>query len=714
MKKAAIIFVGLWLTLNSLFAQAQLGPIALELSERVEALEGRNQPEELLRAYQALASAHFARRHYDTALTLVLNGLDLAESSGLESQSFDLLHLAGCIFFYPLDNYGPSLDYLEQAKLLAETNEVSSPYEIRNLIKLAEVQNATGNVTQAIEIQFAANRLAQAQEDQLSLAMGYRNLGVFYTGQRQLEQAMAYFQEGKALIEAIQGQTIDNEIRHWDRGHTYYNIVASMSGISIGLADMLGEDLALAIAFAERSRQIADSIGHPYGVAYSYGLQGQIYAAQEVPDTALRYLQLAVEIYQDMGLKREWVSFSGSVAKQLLNINNPYRALRWLEEAVKAAEEINAPALQRDIYKMQAQVYEELDNLPLAYESFKRYSLLKDSLQSGSEQLAKLAPEQEVRAKEEEIQSLQAQSETSRRQLIFTIFGFGLLFLLILLYLGYVRNKTLRRINRVLASKNDEIRRQNERLASSNEDLQQFAHVVSHDLREPLRSIGSFATLLQRRYQGSLDRDADEFISFITAGVNRMDTLLSDLMAYSVVGIFKHELEEVDVAEVIQEISANITRERGSLGARINMRNLPTLEADRQQITQLFHHLIDNAIKFRSDAPPEVAIEAIQQGSYYLLSVRDNGIGMDEVYKDKIFGLFLRLNTKKAKYKGTGIGLSICKKIVEQHKGKIWIDSQLGVGTTVYFTLPESPRDDLTLERTYFPRLGKNRAESVG
>lgn len=713
MKKVLIVAIGVWLGIGSglLLGQGTKGPIPQELRERVSDLEKGENPVALLEAYEELASAYFARGYYDTALTVSILGMDHAEETGLNEQTFLLQHLAGCVFFYPKDEYQNSLVYLGQAKALADSQDIRSPYVIRNLSELAEVMNSTGDVSNAIQLQFQANKQAGDEEDWVNLAVGLRNLGVFYAGQGEFGPALNYFQEGIALIESVKDEPISDPIRLWDRSHTYYNLIASLSSISIQLSREDENLISEAIGYAEQAKQVADSIGHSYGVAYSYGLKGQIYARQQMADSALKYLELAVELYKEMDLKREWISFSISVAQQLLKINNPYRALQQLNEAVAEAEALNAPALQRDIYLMQSRVYEDLDNIDLAYRSYKRYSVLKDSLQTGSQELARLGPEQEVKQKEAEIQSLQEQTATSRRRLAIAIFIFGLLFLMVMLYLGFLRNKDLRRINRVLANKNDEIRRQNERLASSNEDLQQFAHVVSHDLREPLRSIGSFATLLQRRYQGALDRDADEFITFITAGVSRMDTLLADLMAYSVVGIFQQELERIDIGKLIQETSANIISERGTKGARINIRNLPVIEADRNQITQLFHHLIDNAIKFRSDAPPEVAIEAIQQGSYYLFSVRDNGIGMDEAYKDKIFGLFLRLHTKKSKYKGTGIGLSICKKIVEQHKGKIWIDSQIGKGTTVYFTLPESPRDEFSDDHSYFPRLGEGTKE---
>ncbi len=227
--------------------------------------------------------------------------------------------------------------------------------------------------------------------------------------------------------------------------------------------------------------------------------------------------------------------------------------------------------------------------------------------------------------------------------------------------------------------------------------MRQFAHVTSHDLREPLRNISSFATLLSRRYKGKLDADADEYLSFITGSAQRMDRLLNDLLTYSVVGVFDHEYTHVDVGKTISDITRRMQQKKELYGARISLSNLPEIRANAQQMDQLFSQLIDNAIKFRSpERKPEIAIRAEEQENGHVFSVSDNGIGMDRAYKDKIFALFLRLHNQQSPYEGSGIGLSIVKKIVEQHQGKIWIESELGKGTTVNFFLPKDPPADST------------------
>jgi signal transduction histidine kinase len=684
-------FICIWITLGSLILSAQSPEQAVDrLLQDIETLESQRDPNVLVNAYETLGRYYFGQRQWDQSLEWLLKGLDLTEAYSFGPQRFLMLHLTGSIFFYPKDEYEQSLSYLLQAQGLADSLGLVSPYVQRNLSRLGEVYNSIGNVNQSLVYQTQAVSRAEQDKDTLGMAMGYRNIGVIYWGKQQYDNALRKFYEAENLLLSCLGKEMADPILQRDKALSYYNVVASISGVQISL-----DSVSVALIYAERALAIADSIGHAYGVAYSEALNGRLLMNEKRYPEALQSLDRAVSIYRKMDLKREWASFSVNLAEVLLKLDKPNRAIQVLDQAEPVALQINDPAIKRDIYDMQAQVLENLGQIEQAYERYKSYVRLKDSLQSTSQltALAQYEPQQQVQAQEAQIETLMRDQEFTRRQLILVVFGLSLVFLSVMLYLGYLRNKTLRSVNRMLAQKNEEIKRQNERLASSNEDLRQFAHVVSHDLREPLRSIGSFATLLQRRYLGNLDQDADEFINFITGGVKRMDNLLADLMAYSVVGIFQQDMRLVDVNEVIQDIIETTTREKGTLGARINISNLPAIVANRNQIRQLFQQLIDNAIKFRSEALPEVRIEASRQGSYYLFAVQDNGIGMDELYKDKIFSLFLRLHTKKSKYKGTGIGLSICKKIVEQHKGKIWIDSELGIGTTVYFTLPESPAE---------------------
>ncbi len=227
-----------------------------------------------------------------------------------------------------------------------------------------------------------------------------------------------------------------------------------------------------------------------------------------------------------------------------------------------------------------------------------------------------------------------------------------------------------------------------EDLARSNRDLEQFAYVASHDLQEPLRAVAGFVSLLRQRYQGKLDEKADSYIGLAVDGVTRMQTLIGDLLSYSRVGTRGGALEPTDPRESVKNALTNLRASLEESGATVQVDLPPTIRADGVQLTQLYQNLIANALKFRSDKPPAVQIGARKEPDGWRFWVRDNGIGIEPQYAERIFLIFQRLHTRQ-KYPGTGIGLAICKRIVERHGGKIWVESQPGQGSTFYFTLPD-------------------------
>lgn len=230
--------------------------------------------------------------------------------------------------------------------------------------------------------------------------------------------------------------------------------------------------------------------------------------------------------------------------------------------------------------------------------------------------------------------------------------------------------------------------RQRQELARSNAELQQFAYIASHDLQEPLRMVTSYLQLLERRYQGKLDSDADDFIHYAVDGAMRMRALINDLLAYSRIGTRGSPFELTSCNAAIAHAIANLKVALEESKAVVTYQDLPDLWADPTQLTQLFQNLISNAIKFRREALPQVRIQASREDDTWLFSVQDNGIGIDPQYAERIFVIFQRLNNR-VDYAGTGIGLAICKKIVERHGGKIWVQSELGQGATFYFTIPD-------------------------
>ncbi len=230
--------------------------------------------------------------------------------------------------------------------------------------------------------------------------------------------------------------------------------------------------------------------------------------------------------------------------------------------------------------------------------------------------------------------------------------------------------------------------RQTEELARSNEELERFAYVASHDLQEPLRMVVSYLQLLERRYQGQLDATANEFIGYAVDGASRMQTLIRDLLSYSRVGTRTQAFALTDSAAMVDKAIANLQMAIAESSAIITHDPLPEVMVDASQFAQLFQNLMGNAIKFHGEQPPQIHVSAERIADGWQFSVRDNGIGIEPEYTERIFVIFQRLH-RRADYPGTGIGLAICKKIVERHGGRLWIESELGQGSVFYFTIPD-------------------------
>ena len=277
-------------------------------------------------------------------------------------------------------------------------------------------------------------------------------------------------------------------------------------------------------------------------------------------------------------------------------------------------------------------------------------------------------------------------------RLIWTVGGVGLLLVMPLAGFGVWASWKLVREQRDLVSARQALEDTVAELKRSNADLQQFAYVASHDLQEPLRMVSSYTQLLARRYRGKLDSDADEFIGYAVDGANRMQTLINDLLAYSRVTAQGKVFERVDCNGLLEEVLSNLRVADEQNRAIVTHDPLPTVMADRGQLGQLFQNLIGNAIKFRGEEPPQIHVSAEQRTGEWLFSVRDNGIGVGLQYAERIFVIFQRLHNRE-EYPGTGIGLAICKKIVERHGGRIWVVSHTGQGATFHFTLPIVVRD---------------------
>ena len=236
----------------------------------------------------------------------------------------------------------------------------------------------------------------------------------------------------------------------------------------------------------------------------------------------------------------------------------------------------------------------------------------------------------------------------------------------------------------------EELRSTTTELGRSNAELEQFAYVASHDLQEPLRMVSTYVQLFEKRFKGTvvIDEKADKYIAYAVEGAKRMQALIGGLLAYSRVGAGDYVTSRVDLNEALDAAQMNLSQELLETGAVITRDPLPTIIGEPTQLTQVFQNLLANASKFhRADVKPHIHVSATRRDTKWVISVKDNGIGIEPEFFDRIFVIFQRLHTR-AEFPGTGIGLSICKKVVERHGGRIWIESKPGDGTSFCFTLP--------------------------
>jgi light-regulated signal transduction histidine kinase (bacteriophytochrome) len=246
----------------------------------------------------------------------------------------------------------------------------------------------------------------------------------------------------------------------------------------------------------------------------------------------------------------------------------------------------------------------------------------------------------------------------------------------------------------LLLELNNRLKQRADALSASNIELERFAYIASHDMQEPLRMITSFLQLFKKKYEGQLDETAEQYIHFAVDGAERMKKLIMDLLEYSRVSSNKENYESIQTNDLVESVLNLFSDRIEDLQAKVLLGNLPNMVANKTQMFQLFQNLIGNALKYHSGHLPQIVINGKEEEGYYLFSVMDNGIGIKSVFFDKIFLLFQRLHHKN-EYSGTGIGLTICKKIIDRHNGKIWVESEPGKGSCFYFTINKLLDDKL-------------------
>ncbi|MEM9917091.1 MAG: tetratricopeptide repeat protein [Bacteroidota bacterium] len=574
-----------------------------------------------------------------------------------------------------LGNYQKTKDYNLKALELAKDIKHRRGMEI-SYHGLGYLYETIGDYDKAIEMYFKSMEVAEGLGNMNGVITTMQNISTTYSKLNNQDMALETIE--KAYLLALQ---------HTDSLKTanvlldYGNILAN-SGKYDEALDKLNSTLLIYKKGHDKSNiartlvQLAEIYTEKgaYEHAQSLFLQSLTYGSYiNSGDYANLYYKLGL-----LYLKKEQINQAEQAFKKSIKIAEEHNLKNLIQE--------NNYSLYK-IYVGQGLYKEALKNLMTSAET-KDYLLNEDKTKRIAEMQFKFDSEKS----EKEIQLLKLRQN---RFLLFGISGFFAFMSLLLIYIIRIKGKN----NDRLTNKNGEIQAQNIKLKESNEVLKQFAYVAAHDLKEPLRNIGSFINLIQIKYGRQFNEEANEYMGFVKNGVKRLNGLLTDLLEYSQVSAQAPENEMVAISDVLPSVSNSLRSAIHQRKASINYpEKLPALCMSRQHLHQLLQQLISNSIKF-SEGRPLIQIDCYRENEDYgVLSVSDNGIGIDKSYSDKIFDLFHRLNRGSAEKEGTGIGLTICKNIVDKYNGEIWFESQEGEGTTFFARLPLKAKiaEDLT------------------
>lgn len=659
-----------------------------------------------------LAEAYFEEDDITKSLEQYNRAVEIAQKSEQPKLIADALYELGWIH-EKVNNYQTALNYYFQV-IEMQDNSIKLSDKARTYSQIGSIYQALGEYKKAYQYQIKALEQHEIAKDSTGIARAYYVMGTIFFYQESYPQALENYQKAKNICDQLDSQKL------------IYSCLAALGSVYEEL-----EDHDKSYDYNYKAYELATKINYKTGIAYALNnmasdliRKGKI---KEARDKILQSIQLKSNINDNWGL----IGSLQALADVYLRLDQKNKALETLHRAADLAKEIGSKPRTLEIYQSFADIYRESKENDKAYFYLQEYVLLKDSVlnEKTLEEMGETQTRYEVQKRENEIVLLKKENEVFLQQkeiqqlYLYLFLGAGLL-LLIISSAIFSRYRYQKKVNDILGIKNEKIQSQNEKLAlahqkqrevhelleeknllleaknqeinitnkqleSSNEDLKHFAYVASHDLKEPLRMINAYTNLLQRRYRHVLDESGQEFMHFIVDGVSRMGILLDDLLAYSRVGRKEEPKDWVAVDDVLFIVMSNLRpriEEKNAI-IKIEETHLPKIKANRSQINQLLQNLISNAIKFTNHQQPKVVIDCQQKDGEFIFSIKDNGIGIDDAYKDKVFEMFRRLHSRE-EYEGTGIGLATCKKIVERHGGNIWLESEKNVGTTFYFSVP--------------------------
>lgn len=620
-------------------------------------------------AYLALGEEHFHGFDHDSALAVLKNGLELALQTDDQLLKFRFLDLLGNTLFW-LDQYQEAIEYHWQAAELIGP-EIPAHYQAANYAHIGEIYISLGNLREALEYELRARDLSESVNDSIGMAAAHDKLGHIYWQLHRYETALEQLKAAQRIYEAS-NQSI-----------YLYQTKAALSQVHKDLGQP-----ERAMREARSSLQLARQLGYAYGVAFSTGMIGSVFTDLQVLDSAEIYLTRSIEYFEAAEIRYESAEFAVILAKVHLKRRDLDAAEALLQEALEIGEEIQSLALKVSALQHLSEVYELRGDYPQALTYLQAFQVRQDSLLNADnlQHANHLETEYELRKRERQIDQLEAQAEIERNRFLLIAATGGAILLLVVLWLLYARYRSQGRYAREQAARSEAFERQNAALSTANAELRRFSDLAAHDLRQPVEALRKVSEALQE-LPAEADEQREALHQRLTEGLAQLDTLLAGVAAFAIAKPEPGQWEPLDLSEMLKAAIRGLPESERRQATRVQIAPLPVVPGIRHQLVQLFQHLLSNAIHFGSDGEPQIEVSAQPRGGQQMIMVRDHGRGIPAKDLPRIFDLFYQGENAEA-HSGSGIGLAIARRIVQQHGGKIWAESQPGKGTTIYFTLP--------------------------
>ncbi len=570
---------------------------------------------------------------------------------------------------------------------------------------LAIINRKMSNYKATKDYHILSLELGEKEENQEMIEYAYHGLGFLYETVGDYEKAIEYYLKSVSIAEArgyISGTitTLQNigltYIKLNDKERALESIekaylLATEQQDTLQIANVLNDHVEILVTSGDyeaalqkfrASLSVYELANYKPTIARSLINIAEVYVKQDKYELAHRYFLKSLE-YDKYIRDEDYANLYNKLGILYFRQNEIEKSKEAFQRSLDISINNNYKKLSQNNHQHLYQIHKQQNNHQVALIHLESTNNLKDSLLNidKAQRIAEMQFKYDIAHGEREIHALRLRQNNILLVGSLTLFTF---LVSVLIYILKLRGRN----NRSLKFKNAEIEAQNIKLRESNEVHKQFAYVAAHDLKEPLRNIGSFVNLLDRRYGKQFNEEAREYMAFVTGGVKRLNNLLADLLSYSQISSEIARKELVSVGSVLREVQINLQNTITSKQAVINYpQQLPVIHMSKVHLLQLMQNIISNGLKFVEDKKPIIDITCTPADDHILFSIKDNGIGINKEYEEKVFNLFHRLN-KNSHYDGTGIGLTICKNIVDKYDGKIWLESEPGQGTTFFIYLP--------------------------